>query len=56
MSEGCQKYVYQNAADGVYSVVMLSVLLAGTVKWDMWLVYAYVSDGICLTDDVELQF
>ena len=51
MSEACQ-----NAAGGVYSVVLLSVLSAGTVKWDVWLVCAYVSDGFCLTHVVKLQF
>ena len=51
MSEACQ-----NAAGGVYSVVLLSVLSAGTVKWDVWLVCAYVSDGFCLTHNVKLQF
>lgn len=54
--EDCQKYVCQNVGNGLYSFLLLSVLLAGTVKWDVWLVCAYVSDGICLTHDVELQF
>ena len=56
MSEDCQKYICQKATDGVYLVVLLSVLLAGTVKWDVWLLCACVSDGICLTQDVELDF